>query len=368
MMNRDSGTSVEIRRLRADEAQKCALLMTHSEPWITLHRSYDDSLQILCDSSREIYVTIRNDELIGFIILNMTGAFVGYIQTVCIAPELRSKGIGTLLLKFAEERILREAPNVFMCVSSFNKEAQKLYQSLGYEIVGELKDYIVSGYSEILLRKAIAPLAEFKRLSLMNDEVPDSTVTFYYKVDANTELRLLSLDHAQQFFDLAYQNRKHIGEWMFWIGDNYSLYDAQQHIKLALERFAANNGFEAGIWFKGQLAGCVRYNFIDWMHKNTELGYWLGASFQGYGLATKACCALTEYAFTELGLNRVEIRCMSENLKSRRIPETLGFIQEGIVRQVRWRHDHFDDHVIYGMLASEWQKATPGERFDGGPG
>ena len=87
-MNKDSGTSIEIRRLQGTvEARKCALLMTHSEPWITLHRSYDDSLQILCDSSREIYVAVRNDELIGFIILNMKGAFVGYIQTVCIAPE-----------------------------------------------------------------------------------------------------------------------------------------------------------------------------------------------------------------------------------------------------------------------------------------
>jgi ribosomal-protein-alanine N-acetyltransferase len=163
MMNRDSGTSVEIRRLQgADEAQKCALLMTHSEPWITLHRSYDDSLQILCDSSREIYVAVRNDELIGFIILNMKGAFVGYIQTVCIAPEWRSKGIGSLLLKFAEDRILSETPNVFMCVSAFNKDAQKLYQRLGYEKIGELKNYIVAGHSEILLRKTSGPLTNVR--------------------------------------------------------------------------------------------------------------------------------------------------------------------------------------------------------------
>ena len=50
-----------------------------------------------------------------------------------------------------------------MCVSSFNTEAQKLYLRLGYEIVGELKDYIVAGYSEILLRKTIGPLSEFRK-------------------------------------------------------------------------------------------------------------------------------------------------------------------------------------------------------------
>jgi ribosomal-protein-alanine N-acetyltransferase len=162
-MNQDSRTGLEIRRLQGtDEARKCALLMTHSEPWIILRRTYDESLKILSDSSKEIYVAVRKDELVGFIILNMKGAFVGYIQTVCIAPESRSKGIGSLLLKFAEDRILSETPNVFMCVSSFNKEAQRLYENLGYEIVGELKDYIVSGHSEILLRKTVAPLSEFQ--------------------------------------------------------------------------------------------------------------------------------------------------------------------------------------------------------------
>lgn len=55
---------------------------------------------------------------------------------------------------------------------------------------------------------------------------------------------------------------------------------------------------------------------------------------------------------------------MSENLRSRRIPERLGFTQEGVLRQVRWRKDHFDDHVVYGMLASEWRSADP--RYDEG--
>ena len=88
--------------------------------------------------------------------------------------------------------------------------------------------------------------------------------------------------------------------------------------------------------------------------KNTELGYWLGAGYEGRGLATKACRALIQHAFRELGLHRVEIRCMSGNLKSRRIPERLGFAKEGILRQVHCRGDHFDDHVVYGLLANEW--------------
>jgi ribosomal protein S18 acetylase RimI-like enzyme len=86
---------------------------------------------------------------------------VGYIQTVCIDPARRGRGLGSKLVEFAEERILRVSPNVFMCVSSFNQGARRLYERLGYTVVGELTDYIVRGHSELLLRKTVGPLTGF---------------------------------------------------------------------------------------------------------------------------------------------------------------------------------------------------------------
>ena len=46
-------------------------------------------------------------------------------------------------------------------MNTFNTDAQRLYERLGYQRVGELTDYIVAGYSEILLRKTIGPLTSF---------------------------------------------------------------------------------------------------------------------------------------------------------------------------------------------------------------
>ena len=181
---------------------------------------------------------------------------------------------------------------------------------------------------------------------------------FEHQIDGRTRLRALALDDTERLFGLVYSNRAHIGEWMFWVTEDYSLGDAERHIRLALEKAAADDGFEAGIWFDDELAGCIRYNYVDWAHRNTELGYWLGAAFQGRGLVTRAARAMTDHAFKTLGLNRVEIRCMSENARSRRVPERLGFTREGVLRQVRWRRDHFDDHVVYGMLAAEWEAQT----------
>lgn len=154
---------VKIRKLQSPEdARQCAKLMSASEPWITLRRTFENSLKMLTDSSREVYLGTVDGRVVGFIVLIMSGAFVGFVQTIGVAPEWRNQGIGTRLLKFAEDMIFEKAPNVFMCVSSFNDRARKLYERLGYEVIGELKDYIVPGHSEILLRKSIAPLAEFK--------------------------------------------------------------------------------------------------------------------------------------------------------------------------------------------------------------
>lgn len=178
---------------------------------------------------------------------------------------------------------------------------------------------------------------------------------FCFSIDNETELRLLEERHAEELFALTDQNRAYLREWLPWVDGVQSAENTKQFIKSALEQFARNQGFNAGIWHKGKLAGVIGFRKIDWANRETSIGYWLGAEFQGRGLMTKSCRALVDYALRELKLNRVEIRCAPENRKSCAIPERLGFIQEGVVRQVGWLYDHFVDLVVYGMLASEWR-------------
>jgi ribosomal protein S18 acetylase RimI-like enzyme len=143
------------------EAAMCARLMAASEPWVTLRRSYEASLRIVTDPTREVSVAVRGADVVGFVIVCMTGAFVGYIQTVCVTPAERGRGLGTRLVRHAEERIFRESPNAFLCVSSFNPDARRFYERLGYETIGALADYLVQGHAEILMRKTRGPWSEF---------------------------------------------------------------------------------------------------------------------------------------------------------------------------------------------------------------
>ena len=62
---------------------------------------------------------------------------------------------------------------------------------------------------------------------------------------------------------------------------------------------------------------------------------------------TKCCKALTEYAFRELKIDRVEI--LANNLKSCAIPERLGFVKENTLVDAEWINDRFVNNIVYSM-------------------
>ena len=113
------------------EAEACARMMAASEPWATLQRSYARSLEIVTEPGKEVYVARDARNVAGFLILDLRGPLRGYIQTVCVEPSRRGYGVGTKLIRWAEARIEKESPNVFLCVSSFNPAARRLYERLG---------------------------------------------------------------------------------------------------------------------------------------------------------------------------------------------------------------------------------------------
>ena len=144
------------------EARYCAGFLVASDPWVTLGLTFEQVLERLTDPTREIHVAAVDKEIAGVLILFLDGVLKGYIQTIAVQPDWRSHGIGKRLMSFAEERIFRISPNVFLCVSSFNLDAQKFYEQLGYQRVGELADFVTLGHSEILMRKTRGPLLGFK--------------------------------------------------------------------------------------------------------------------------------------------------------------------------------------------------------------
>jgi ribosomal-protein-serine acetyltransferase len=177
---------------------------------------------------------------------------------------------------------------------------------------------------------------------------------FAMRVDEGLELRLFELRHAELLFKVIQANRAHLAPWMPW-AQSASVENQRAFIARSLKQFADGDGFQCGIWHEGQLVGGVGLHYLRWDTKRTEIGYWLAEGAQGQGIVTRVCARLCAYAFAELGLHRVEIRCHPDNAKSRAVPERLGFKQEGILRQVDKLASGWADWVVYGLLEDEWR-------------
>jgi ribosomal-protein-serine acetyltransferase len=179
---------------------------------------------------------------------------------------------------------------------------------------------------------------------------------FIHAIDDDLSLKLIELRDVERIFELTNNSRDYLREWLPWLDNTKNLEDTIEFIKGCLKGFAENKSMNTVILFKGEIVGVAGYNQINWSNKTAYIGYWLCEEFQGNGIMTKVVKTLTDYAFSELNLNKVEIRAAVENKKSRSIPERLGFVKEGCIRKAEWLYDHFVDLVVYGMLVEEWNE------------
>ena len=176
------------------------------------------------------------------------------------------------------------------------------------------------------------------------------------RIEEDLTLRQLSEDDAAPLFAVIDSNRKHLKQWLPWLDTSKSTEDTLYFIRTTLEQFSNNDGFAAGIWYKGSVVGTIGFHKVDWLNRSVEIGYWLAEAEQGKGIVTKACRAFMEHAFGEWRLHRVQIRCAVGNEKSCRIPERLGFKKEGLQRHGEFLYDRYVDLIIYGILEDEWKE------------
>jgi ribosomal-protein-serine acetyltransferase len=175
------------------------------------------------------------------------------------------------------------------------------------------------------------------------------------QIDDQIYLRPFRMEDADLVFRTARENFEHLRSYMHWMVPDYSLRSAQEFIAASLAAANEKKSLGFGIFKEEHLLGSIGFVKFDWTAKSTEIGYWIAKSEEGKGLISKACETLINYALRELGINRIEIRCASENTRSAAVARRLGFQKEGVLRQSEWRDGRLHDFDIYGLLASEWK-------------
>lgn len=180
---------------------------------------------------------------------------------------------------------------------------------------------------------------------------------FTHRVDDEILFRLPEERFAEEVAAIVRENLPRLAPWMPWATDDFSVEHVREFIRNNFRQLADNKGFSVQIIFRGQLAGHVGLNSIEWTTRNADIGYWLAAPFEGRGIMTRACRAVMAHAFDKLKLNRVAIYCATGNAKSCAVAERLGFTREGVLRQAEFIRGHYHDLAVYSMLASEWASA-----------
>ena len=97
----------------------------------------------------------------------------------------------------------------------------------------------------------------------------------------------------------------------------------------------------------------IGLNGLDEGNGVAELGYWIAPEAWGNGYATDAARTMTEYAFDQRRLRRVQARVVDFNEASARVLEKAGFEREGVHREAVFLDGEHRDVVWYGRLASD---------------
>jgi ribosomal-protein-serine acetyltransferase len=174
------------------------------------------------------------------------------------------------------------------------------------------------------------------------------------QVDDTIRLEFLEEIHAESLFNLVNANRAYLREWLPWVDQMQTVANFAYYINDTKKRAAEKTDFGYAIIIDKNIVGRIGLHHINRLNKIAEIGYWLADGQQGRGIITKCCTALIKHGFTELGLNRIEIKCGTGNNKSRAIAEKLQFKQEGILRKAELLNGRFIDLYLYAILKEEW--------------
>lgn len=152
-------------------------------------------------------------------------------------------------------------------------------------------------------------------------------------MDSNIDLRLLELSDASDFFELMDSQREYFEQWLPFVQYIQNLNDSIAFVQSIVETSPEQNEFAFTIRKDDQLIGLIGIKPIDTVNKKTEIGYWLSQKEQNQGIMTQSVEKICNFAFEQLALHRITIKCAVDNERSKRIPQRLGFTFEGVERQ-----------------------------------
>lgn len=147
------------------------------------------------------------------------------------------------------------------------------------------------------------------------------------------EIRSPKPGDGKLVFEAMQTSKDQLRTWLPFAQNDQTEEETEINIRQAYVKFIKREDLRLLIFHKetGAFIGSSGLHRINWDVPRFEIGYWINTPYSGKGYMTEAVRGICKFAFEELGANRLEICCDEKNLKSRAIPERLGFKLEGIL-------------------------------------
>ncbi|GAB4298438.1 MAG: GNAT family protein [Ignavibacteriaceae bacterium] len=164
--------------------------------------------------------------------------------------------------------------------------------------------------------------------------------------------------NAAKIYSLIDSCRSYLREWLSWVDLSGSPDDTERYIRefIGGDIYTGRMNFE--IYFNDELCGMIDLHNGNEIEKSVEIGYWLGEQFQGKGIVTEACKQIINLAFAELDVEIIYIKCAEGNLRSRHIPERLGFSISGTEEKLQLNSNIPHRLIVYKLNKEELIKPS----------
>lgn len=173
---------------------------------------------------------------------------------------------------------------------------------------------------------------------------------FTRKLTDSIEIRFSIPQFAEELFTLTDCNRVFLKQWLPWLDAIQTVDDTRSFLTTQVEQFSRGESLHVTIFHNGTIAGVAGFNSLDKANGIGYIGYWLGEEFTGKGIMTNVVRDLIKLGVEFYDLQKIDIRCASGNLRSRAIPERLGFSHEGTLRRAERVYSEWKDHEVYAIL------------------
>jgi ribosomal-protein-serine acetyltransferase len=178
------------------------------------------------------------------------------------------------------------------------------------------------------------------------------------KIIQGLELKDLQPDQAQPFFDHIEENRERYLDTIPFVKRTTSIEIMRENITRNLKRQEEGLSEFYTLWDRERMAGYFLIREIEKEAQWAEIGYMIGADWQGKGITSSICNMLIEELFDQYHMKKVVICCNDDNLASIGVANKLGFKLEGIIRNHYVVNNKLRNMCYYGLLKEEW-KRTP---------